>query len=319
MNTKKKGMVAALILLGMGVLMGGMAFVASGFDLGKLSTSKSVTETYAIEDDFQNIKIDVNTEKVVFAASGDGSCRVVCFEQEKDPCNVRVDGQTLIIDKAERHRWIWNIGIVTYRPEVTVYLPEALYGELSVKTDTGDVDLPGDFSFEGITVKSDTGDVSCAASASGNISAQTDTGNIKLSGLSASGMELKSDTGAMELSNINLTGDLVIKEATGRVEMENVSCRNLTSNGDTGRLTLVNVVARGEFNLERDTGNIKFDRCDAETIYVRTATGSVTGSLLTDKVFITETDTGRVEVPKTITGGRCEITTDTGDIRIEIR
>ena len=63
---------------------------------------------------------------------------------------------------------------------------------------------------------------------------------------------------------------------------------------------------------------MEFNHCDAETICVNTDTGSVTGTLLTDKVFIIETDTGSVNVPKSITGGRCEITTDTGNIRITI-
>ena len=49
-----------------------------------------------------------------------------------------------------------------------------------------------------------------------------------------------------------------------------------------------------------------------------TCTGDVKGKLLTDKVFITETGTGHVDVPKTVTGGRCEVTTNTGDIELEI-
>ena len=49
-----------------------------------------------------------------------------------------------------------------------------------------------------------------------------------------------------------------------------------------------------------------------------TDTGDVRGSLLSEKVFIVNTDTGRKEVPDTITGGRCEITTDTGDVKITI-
>lgn len=63
---------------------------------------------------------------------------------------------------------------------------------------------------------------------------------------------------------------------------------------------------------------MRFDRADASEIFVRTGTGNVTGSLLTDKVFLTQTDTGTVEVPQTITGGRCEIRTDTGDIELKI-
>ena len=57
---------------------------------------------------------------------------------------------------------------------------------------------------------------------------------------------------------------------------------------------------------------------DGGQILIKTDTGKVSGSLLSDKVFIIETDTGRKDYPKTTTGGKCEITTDTGDIIITI-
>ena len=58
--------------------------------------------------------------------------------------------------------------------------------------------------------------------------------------------------------------------------------------------------------------------CDAEEIGIKTDTGDVTGSLLSEKVFHARTDTGRIEVPKTTGGGLCEIVTDTGDVRIRL-
>ena len=63
---------------------------------------------------------------------------------------------------------------------------------------------------------------------------------------------------------------------------------------------------------------MRFDGCDAAEITVKTGTGDVTGTLLSDKVFLTETGTGRIDVPKSTVGGRCEINTDTGDIKIDI-
>jgi tRNA pseudouridine55 synthase len=51
---------------------------------------------------------------------------------------------------------------------------------------------------------------------------------------------------------------------------------------------------------------------------VKTDTGDVTGSLLTGKTFIPHSDTGKVVLPDSTLGGRCEITTDTGDIRITV-
>jgi len=82
---------------------------------------------------------------------------------------------------------------------------------------------------------------------------------------------------------------------------------------------LKNVNAAEKFSIERSTGDVKFDGCDAAEVFVKTDTGDVTGTLLSEKVFIVETDTGKVDVPKTVNGGRCEITTDTGDINISIK
>jgi DUF4097 and DUF4098 domain-containing protein YvlB len=90
------------------------------------------------------------------------------------------------------------------------------------------------------------------------------------------------------------------------------------SNGSTGNISLSNVIAAEGFSIERSTGDVKLDCSDAMTIDIETDTGDVEGSVLTDKIFITRTDTGRVRVPDSASGGRCELTTDTGDIRISI-
>ena len=71
--------------------------------------------------------------------------------------------------------------------------------------------------------------------------------------------------------------------------------------------------------MEVKSQHVVLDGCDAAEIFVKTDTGDVTGTLLSEKVFVTTTDTGKVEVPRSVSGGRCEITTDTGDIRISIR
>ncbi len=57
---------------------------------------------------------------------------------------------------------------------------------------------------------------------------------------------------------------------------------------------------------------------NGKELFIKTSTGDVEGSLLADKVFIVNTDTGEVDVPKTTSGGKCEIKTDTGDVEINI-
>ena len=51
---------------------------------------------------------------------------------------------------------------------------------------------------------------------------------------------------------------------------------------------------------------------------IETDTGNVTGSFLTDKVVFAESDTGKIDIPKVIADEKCEIITDTGNIKITI-
>ena len=318
MSAVKKMIIAAVSLLVVGVLICGVTFAIYGFDYHKFSTVEYETNTYEVQEDFQNITIEADTEDITFIPSSDGTCKVVCLEEKENPHQVSVEEDTLTICKEKQKNQFFNIGVITESPKIEVYLPNDTYQALLVDADTSDVNIPKDFSFDSICVTLATGDIECQASVNANVTMKTDTGNITISEISASEMKLTSDTGRMDIKNVELAGDLEIREDTGRVELENVTCRNLTSNGDTGKIVLTNVIASGEFNIERSTGKVEFNGCDAETIYVRTDTGDVTGSLLSEKVFITDTDTGNIDVPKTITGGRCEITTDTGDIKISV-
>ena len=70
--------------------------------------------------------------------------------------------------------------------------------------------------------------------------------------------------------------------------------------------------------LTRTTGDVTFDRSDASELYVDTSTGDVTGTFLTSKIFITNTTTGKIDVPETTEGGVCKINTTTGKIIIDI-
>ena len=42
------------------------------------------------------------------------------------------------------------------------------------------------------------------------------------------------------------------------------------------------------------------------------------GTLLSAKIFVHRTSTGDIKLPETTTGGKCKISTDTGDIKISI-
>ncbi len=318
-KTARNWLTAAAILILLGVVLFAVAMAAGGGDLNKLGTVNYTTNTYEPGSDFQNISIDVETTEIEFVPSEDGTCRVVCFEDEKVKHAVSVQNGTLTVKTVDTRKWYEHISVSFASPKLTVYLPQSAYGSLAVKTDTGDMTIPEDFSFDTLTVDGDTCDVTCCASAGERVEIDLSTGAIALEGVTAERMRLKTDTGRVQVRRAAVGEGVRVETDTGRVTLEDVTCQALDAKSDTGSITLTNVVASGNLTVETDTGDIALNDCDASELSLQTDTGDVTGRLLSDKIFLTDTGTGRVSVPSSATGGKCRIKTATGDIRVEVR
>ncbi len=308
---------ASLILIGC-ILFGG-AMTMHRWDLTKLSTSKYEMNNFEINENYKNISIVTDTADILLVASENSKSYVECYEQKNVKHSIEIENDTLVIEVVDTRKWYEHIGINFGSPKITVYIPQGEYGNLSVKSDTGRVEIPKDLSFESIDISENTGDVTNYASASEDIKIKTTTGDIYVENISAGSLDLSVSTGKATVSGVKCDGDVKISVSTGDAKLTDVSCESLFSNGNTGGISLNNVIATGKLSIERSTGNVKFEKCDASEIFIKTDTGDVDGTLLSDKIFITITDTGRVSVPASTTGGRCEITTDTGDVKINIQ
>ena len=279
-NRTKIWLIAAYCLILVGLILFAGAMTQNDWDFRKLSTEKYETNTYAITEEFNNISLNTDTADIIFRISKNGKCKVECYEEEKAKHTVTVKDDTLIIQLNNKKSWYDYVGINFTSPKIMVYLPESDYNNLSIKEDTGD---------------------------------------IRIENISTKALELSTSTGDITLSNISCKEDIDINVSTGKTSLTDIKCKNMRTSESTGDITLKNVIATEKFSIETDTGDVRFESSDAAEIFIETDTGDIIGSLLTDKIFITHTDTGRVDVPKTVTGGRCEITTDTGDIILKIK
>lgn len=319
-------LVLAVLFIVLGAVIFTVGIASLGFDFSKLSTEKTVTATYEIDTHFDNIVIDVNTADVKFGVAEDGKCKVVCRETDKVKYNAEVSINVLTITDKDTRKWYDYIGVNFVGMEITVYLPdvreslETDYTSLSINTNTGDIELPQSTIIESINAKSDTGDICISSNYSlSHVDLITGTGDIILSDFSAGEMKIESGTGEIEVSSGKSVGDIVIETDTGAITLSDLKCDNLEAESDTGDILLRRVMVERTLNIISDTGDVTFDHSDAKWIFVETDTGDVEGTLASEKVFVTKTSTGDVSVPKSISGGNCEIITDTGDIEIEIK
>ena len=339
----KKSKLAAIIVGISLILIGAVIFTGAMFmfdwDFKGLSTESFETNKYDITEEFKDISLKTIAADIEFVPSDSGKTTVECYERTKVKHKVQVLDGALVIEAEDTRKWYNHIGIGFKTPKIKVAIPEGEYGTLSLKSNTSDVKVPKNFKFFGADIKGTTGDLSFEASVSGQLKARFTTGDVSVKNVTAQSIELSTSTGDVTVVDVTCQGNVGIRVTTGRVSVSKLTCENLISDGDTGDFTLENVTAQKNVSVERstgevklintvaaeklsvetDTGDVKLESSDAANIEIETDTGSVKGTLLTDKIFFVETDTGSVNVPKTDKGGRCEITTDTGDVKISIK
>lgn len=319
MNEKTKHWLlaaGAFVLAGCILFAGTLA--AQDWDVTKLSTVSFETNKHEVKEDFRDIAVTADTANIAFAVSDDDTCRVVCREAENAKHAVSVIDQTLVIESEGRRTWRDDIGFSLGTPQITVYLPQMQYRALTIAGSTGNVEIPKEFAFDRAEITLSTGSADFAASVSQTAKITTTTGNIRVENTTAGDLALSVTTGAVEVFGARCQSSLAVNVTTGAARLRDVSCENLVSTGTVGGIALENVIAAGDISIERSTGCVEFTGCDAGELHVKTDTGSVNGSLLSDKIFFAQSDVGSVDVPKTTTGGICEITTDTGSIEMTV-
>lgn len=309
--------IAACIMMIAGLCLCAVAIGSYNQNFSSLESSQFETNAYSFTQGFSNISVQTDTAEVIFVPSSNGFTQVVCYEEPNLKHTVLIENDTLCIRTVSKKNWLDYIGIHFDTPKITISIPEGHHGSLSILTRTGSISIPKDFHFENITINGNTGHVSIGASVTDTLSVQISTADIHVENISAGNLSLKTSTGKIHVSEANCQGDIGIHVSTGKAELFDVTCQNFITTGNTGSLTMHGVFASQQFSIERSTGNVIFKDCDASNIVIETDTGRVSGNFLTPKVFITKTDTGNVTVPESKTGGRCEITTDTGNIHIK--
>lgn len=314
----KKTIIIAAILCLSGFIVGAVGFALAGFDFALLNTSEYITKEHPVKEDFDNITVLTQACDVTLAFSDDGECRIVTVAPEKTQFTVESENGSLAVREKDTRKWYEFIGINIGRSSVTVYLPKTEYGVLAVESDTGDVSIPRELSFESAKLTSDTGVITASSDITESLTVETDTGDVKVYGISAKDLWLDTDTGNIEVTDSVVEQCISAESDTGDIRLKDTKCGNILMDNGTGDIVLADTVVSVDAHLSTDTGEILLDKFDAKDIFAETSTGDITGTVLSDKTFFAESDTGKIDVPHCLSTDTFEAKSSTGDIRISI-
>lgn len=254
---------------------------------------------YEVNDEFNSIYIVADTENIVLKPSVDSECKVSCYNSNKLWHSISVEDGELVIKVVDERRWYEKFFNFGTQNDITVFIPRENSSSLMIEADTSDIDIASDLFFSSINIWVDTGNISNLASASCEISINCGTGDIDVSDVTSENLYLYSTTGRISVNNSMIYGEVKLV-------------------ADTGDISLSNTVSTGNLNATADTGGVKFEKIDASEVIIKTETGDVEGSFISEKIIFATSETGDINIPKLTSGGRCDISTETGNINITI-
>ena len=320
------------------MMLGTVAFALTGCSDSPFVKALENTSDKAesITASFDGIEIVSDTADLTFVASDE--CKIEYTTHKKILYSTEVDSGILKIKLEDNRRWFQKIFSFGDSNKLTVYLPAGEYSSLTITESTGDIAIPGGYTFGDVKIDLSTGDVCLNNVTCGNFNLKMSTGDVFINGINCANFTSTGSTGDISIGDMNANGDVYVKRSTGAISVNtaaisgkletevsdgknfftNVSCTNFASAGNTGDIDMTSLVASERIDITRTTGDVTFDRCDAAEITVSVSTGDVTGTLLTPKIFQAHATTGKINVPEYWEGGKCKITTTTGKIEISI-
>ena len=327
----------AVICLVAGGALSCAALAMVGFDVHKLQSEEYEEVTFPVDEAFSAIEIEDSGCDVELIRSEDGTCKVVCDDSEKVYHTVQVTDGVLTVRQTDERRWYEHIGLWFGTRRVRIYLPADRYDRLTASVGSGNVTVPAGFTFRTGTVECGSGNIVFDAAAEetftlscssgnvlgnggtfGDLTVQSNSGNIVLSDIGTKGLSVGASSGNVRLNHVRVEGVLSMRAASGSLSMEQVRAASLSVEATSGDVRLSDVLISGHLAARVNSGNIRMTRCDAETLYLGAVSGNISGSLLSGKTFVTQTSSGSVRVPGSSVGGRCEIVTSSGNIRVTV-
>ena len=297
--------IAVLLLLGLG-LRGVLARTGPGGDM-----------TCNIGERFEDVRVETVSADVRFHVGGSDTCIVEYKGPSRMRCTAEVKNGTLAVVEKPARRWpfgLWGL-FGTHRVEVTVFLPERQYDELTVETASGDIEAPSGGAFRSLSFSSVSGGQMLDGVEADSLTAQSTSGNVSVQNSRLGSLSVSTTSGDQDAASADIAGHAAFEAVSGNISIQNSRLGSLTVSTTSGDQDAESTDIAGHAELSAVSGKISVTSSDAGSLEFSTTSGDVYTELLTPKEYITETMSGDVSVTASESGaGQCAVTTTSGDI-----
>ncbi|MCR5432324.1 MAG: DUF4097 domain-containing protein [Lachnospiraceae bacterium] len=341
----KVAILAGVFCMVVGLLIAGGAFASSclgneegkGISIDDFSNVNYVDVTAEPVGTYENVTVNTSAEDVRLYLT-DGKTRVDAHIDENRILTADISNDNLEIKITENSKI--RLSLIGYENSyINVYLNKADFkGSLTVKTSSGNIEIPKDFTFKGMTLGSSSGDIVSQCTANGIVTGVASSGKVEISNADAIEIFVDTTSGNIRLENCKSSKGVTIGSSSGDQIIRNLTAEAFSSESSSGDLKLADSNIKGllersvssgesEFKdsvsdslfVKSTSGDVEFEKFDAHNINIETSSGEVEGTLLSGKIFDVDTTSGDVQTPHDEGTDKCTVNTTSGDVEIKIK
>lgn len=316
-------LIVSLCLLVSGVIIcGGVLLLYDNFafDFENNGNVSYAERTETLSEKFVNVDADSLSGGIELFPSSADECVIECSESDNVRFDIKVDGDTLMVKRIDTRKWYQFIRIGFSKEYIKIYLPQGEYKDIALKTSSGKIVVNDGLTCDNLTATSTSGSIRAyTLNAEDTIELYSTSGSVVADTITAKNLTTSSTSGKTTIGNLEISGALDANATSGNIEISQVNCNSVSVDNSSGSIVLSGVISESSFDVSNTSGKIELLGCDAQSLDIKNISGGVRGTLLSDKVFVASSTSGKVRVPDTTQGGVCKVRTTSGSIDIDIK
>ena len=301
----KKSKVILIIISLVCILIGAAMVTGAYFSLvndasGQLAALEFQEKTHTVTEPFTKLNIRTVNSSIEILPSSDGTCRIVCDDNEKlyHDFSVTESPQGIQLNINQRDDWQWYEMLDgLYRVDelkLQVYLPETEYDLLHANSASGDITIAPDFRCRTVSTYTAGGNTKITDLQTGHLTANTVSGDLILRNIEAAeDAFLESISGFMQIENLNAT-NVTTHSSSGGAALENVSSDFLHTSSVSGDIRVFNGSFRDYSYFETGSGHIEIVSSECGDQTTRTVSGNVSLQNVSGTCLSINTSSGEI-------------------------
>lgn len=280
-KSTKTILITAGICITAGLVISAIAIGLNDKNPSKAATYKQMTAN--ITEDFSNLNVTEISNSITILPSSDGNVNIEYWDSDEYEHDIRVEGDTLVIEYKDRGAWYEHINIDFQlnkerfeEHDTIIYLPEGEYGNLNIDGVSSDISISDGYSFGNVSINTVSGAINTGdSSLNGSVEINSTSGSVSIANASES-VDINTVSGNVTLNDSSLSSSLKVNTTSGKVTLNNVSAS----------FTSVSTIS----------GNMNFTDFASDDTDVGTTSGSLNATVIGSYHISTDTVSGNMNI-----------------------